>query len=205
MPTLSGGRLAGQVYGDLTGSVFEPSVVSIANVVSGTLKVARGGTGAQYFESSSLILGSGLDGFGYLQHPTASGLLNWDSGSYNWTFINFSQSVPYDISGEFIGYPSSGQVILRTVAARQYNLSTTNTDHYFRALTGSADCDVFSVNINGTKSFIIEYTVGALTGTVTYQTASNLYTVNSGDILTVVAPTGTVTVGDLFFTLKGNL
>lgn len=205
MPTLSGGRIAGQVYGDLTGSVFEPSVISIENVVSGTLKIARGGTGAQYFESSSLVIGSGLDGLNYILPPTNSGVLNWDSGSSTWGFVNLSQSIPYDISGEYIGYPAANQVILRTVAVRQYSLSTTGSHHYFRALTGSADCDEFSIKVNGTTGFLVEYPVGSLSGTVTYQTASNITTIYPGDILTVVAPTASVTVGDIFFTIKGNL
>jgi hypothetical protein len=38
-------RISGQVYGDLTGSIFEPQVKSIANVDSGTLSIAHGGTG----------------------------------------------------------------------------------------------------------------------------------------------------------------
>jgi len=41
MPT----RISGKVYGDLTGSIFEPQVKSIANVDSGTLPIAHGGTG----------------------------------------------------------------------------------------------------------------------------------------------------------------
>lgn len=38
-------RMSGEVYGDLTGSIFEPQVKSIANVTTGTLAVANGGTG----------------------------------------------------------------------------------------------------------------------------------------------------------------
>ncbi len=205
MPTFIGTRLAGQVYGDLTGSIFEPSVVSIANVVSGTLPVARGGTGANYFESKSLAIGNGNSSMTYVSHPTDSGVLYWDSGSADWTYINFYQSIPYDISGEFIGYPAGSQIILRSVAARTYKLSTTGSDHYFRAITSSVDCNEFTVKKNGTTAFIIEYGASSNTGSVAYQLGNVDCVFSPGDILTVVAQTGSITVGDLFFTLKGNL
>lgn len=62
--------ISGQVYGDLTGSIFSPQVKSISNVITGTLAVVNGGTGlTSVGTSGSALVSNGSS----LVYATVSG------------------------------------------------------------------------------------------------------------------------------------
>lgn len=58
MPTITNARIIGQVTGDLTGSVFSPQVISVANITTGTLGITHGGTGLTSVGASGSVLTS---------------------------------------------------------------------------------------------------------------------------------------------------
>jgi len=89
MPT----RISGKVYGDLTGSIFQPEVKSIANVNSGTLGIAYGGTGLTSVGTSGSALIS--NGSSLVYAPVASSGI---SGAE----VTASFGLKGDISSSFI-------------------------------------------------------------------------------------------------------
>lgn len=92
MPT----RISGKVYGDLTGSIFEPQVKSIANVDNGTLPVAHGGTGlnllgasgsALVSDGTSLVYAVISGGSGGVTAGEVSGAINQLTASISSSFL----------------------------------------------------------------------------------------------------------------------
>lgn len=71
MAILTSPRIIGQVTGDLTGSVFSPQVISVANITTGTLGFTHGGTGLSTLGVSGSVLTS--NGTGLIYAPVTSG------------------------------------------------------------------------------------------------------------------------------------
>lgn len=79
-------RVIGAVKGDLTGSLLDPKVVSIANVNTGTLSVNNGGTGVSELPANAVMIGNGSS----IQFVTASQadeVLSWNGTAWVTTVV----------------------------------------------------------------------------------------------------------------------
>ncbi len=109
MPIISGMRVVGKVYGDLTGSIFEPQVKSISNVATGTLSVSNGGTGTGSLASGGVLLGNGTSAITLLTGSADGHVLTWSSASNSWTSATASAGGGSgDITGVTAGTNLSG-------------------------------------------------------------------------------------------------
>lgn len=108
MPT----RISGKVYGDLTGSIFEPQVKSIANVDSGTLPVAHGGTGlnvpgasgsALVSDGTSLVYAVISGGGGGVTAGEVSGAIDQLTASISSSYVQNSVLLSYSTKAEVTG------------------------------------------------------------------------------------------------------
>lgn len=147
MAILTSPRIIGQVSGDLTGSVFSPQVISVANITTGTLGVAHGGTGLTTVGSSGSILAS--DGTN-LVYTTISGV----SGSYVLTNSSASLLSLAASTGSFLSLTASSGVNLNTVDGTYIRATNGHARIYAASnafITGSNNIFIYAgtdININ---------------------------------------------------------
>lgn len=114
-------KLSGKVYGDLTGSIFEPQVKSIANVITGTLSINNGGTGLNFIGDSGSILTSNGTGLVYttISEDNFTSDLN---GAINALTASISSSFVKKNGDSFIGGVSSSLGISSSFYLLQDNI-----------------------------------------------------------------------------------
>ena len=176
MAILTSPRIIGQVSGDLTGSVFSPQVISVANITTGTLGVAHGGTGLTTVGASGSVLtsngtslvyttvvgGGGISGAEISSSIT--GAINALTSSLSASYVQTSALTAYALKS---GTTFTGAVTASAgVSASVFVL----TDGF--QLSSSAQLVSLSGNYVLTNSSASLLSVGAATGSFTTLTAS---------------------------------
>lgn len=174
-----------------------------------TLPIASGGTNGTAIPTAGAV----AYGTGTAYAFTAAGtvgqvLLSNGSDAPTWGTAP-TPTVPYDVAGSIAGKPESGAVVFMFVAPRAFTLSSTTTDHLFRALTAATASAAFVVykttgGVGGTKTIIGTATFGA-GGTSCTLDAVNSTSFVVGDFITIEAPLAPdPTLANIFWTLKGS-
>ena len=103
---------SGTLYGDLSGTLSSPIVKSVANVVSGTLPVTRGGTGVSSPALNGVLIGNGTSPTIVTPTPSTNDVLYYNSVSWGVGTHPFSKtsSLAYEL------YTSSATGSLNTSA-----------------------------------------------------------------------------------------
>ena len=103
---------------------------------------------------------------------------------------------PYDIASMVVGTPTATTVVMRLPAVRAYTISSTNTDHLFRAAT--AVTGVLTVKNAGSTVFTATFSAST---TATISTPVNNTSVALGSDLTIEV-TSTTDLADLYWNIK---
>jgi len=140
--------------------------IAAGDITTGTLPVARGGTGAVNLTSGNVLLGAGTSA------------------------ITFAKASP---SGSFVGTTDSQILSNKTLTAPQINDTSANNVYIFGVNELAADRTVTLPLLAGNDIFVFEAFTQTLTNK-TINTASNTLTIAAGDITSgtlVVARGGT--------------
>lgn len=113
-----------------------------------------------------------------------------NSGDPSWA------SVPYDIASMVVGTPTAGAIVMSLPAVRAYTISSTNTDHLFRAATNVSG--VLTVK-NGVNTVFTATWNGTSTNAVISAPANTSVAVSSN--LTIEVTT-LGTLADLYWNIK---
>ena len=207
------------------GTALSFASIDLSTDVSGTLPIARGGTGITSAGGAANRAVYTTDGVAFTvgQLPNAalandsltvtagSGLSGGGSVALGGSVTITANQVPYDIASEVAGKPASSATVMRFTSKRAFDLDADAAEHVFKAETGATNESVFTVTRtrSGTTVTILTATfaAGGSAGaqTATISTPANT-DIQAGDDIKVVAPlTQDVTLKDINWTLTGLL
>lgn len=101
--------------GDLTGSFPNPSVRSVANIISGVLGAAYGGTGLSSMTNNTILIGNGTGSFQQVTTGSAGSILKF-SGSWSASSYIPTTTVNFYNSGSFVWTKPSIANYVRVIA-----------------------------------------------------------------------------------------
>jgi hypothetical protein len=101
--------------GDLTGSFPNPSVKSVANVISGVLGAAYGGTGLSSMTNNTILIGNGTGSFQQVTTGSSGSILKF-SGSWSASSYTPTTTVNFYNSGSFVWTKPSIANYVRVIA-----------------------------------------------------------------------------------------
>jgi hypothetical protein len=180
-------------------------------VGSGVFTVRQGTSGYtnnDFAANTAVVPVSAGDYFELRVNSTSSSWDDIQAGNRTWFAVevvetDVAANPPYDFSWRKEGQPAANEVVFRQVLPRRVRLDADFAGSVGLAgTTAAADAD-FDVRQNGTSIGTIRFTAGATASTFI---AANAVTLDSADVLTVVAPASLdASLADLAVTLAGSL
>ena len=180
-------------------------------VGSGVFTVRQGTSGYtnnDFSANTAVIPVSAGDYFELRVNSTSSSWDDIQAGNRTWFAVEVVETddaanPPYDFSWSKEGQPGASEIMFRQVLARRVRLEVDFAGSAGLAGTAAtADAD-FDVRQNGTSIGTIRFTAGATASTFV---AANAATLDTSDVLTVVAPASVdANLADLAITIAGDL
>lgn len=175
--------------GSTWGEVFVAglSLVNLTSNVTGILPVANGGTNNAFFT----IVGPATTTKTYTL-PNVSSVILTDT---------VHTGMPYDLSSQIDGVPTSSLKILHYVAIRSMTLSASG-HQCFSVIAATAQTD-FVIAIDGVSKGTLRFAAAGNTCTIVSGASD---TITSGERVTITAPASAdATLADITFTLSASL
>jgi hypothetical protein len=201
---------------------YDPTQTSINNL-TGTLSVAKGGTGATSFASNSVLLGNGTGAVQATSAPTtANTALTWNGSAFVWSAFPTNALSSFTVSSNGTLSVSNGSVTtsgqnvvlgLSTTGVAQgtYTNATVSVDSYGRVTSVSSGGVSITAGANYTNSGakVLDDTVtGSTLKFRTLQTGSSLSATQNSDNVTLDitnVPVSKGGTGQTSFTANGVL
>jgi hypothetical protein len=194
LPSVTGTGIVHVINGVVQTPASAVNLAGGSTEVTGLLPIANGGTGAATFliADANKVFASPNAAAGA---PLYRSLVVADLPTSGIPASSIS-SIPYDIASMVVGAPAALDVVMRLPAVRAYTISSTNTDHLFRAAT--AVTGVLTVKNAGSTVFTATFTANT---TATISTPVNNTSVVLGSDLTIEV-TSTTNLADLYWNIK---